>query len=192
MFTEQLYYHFSSIASTNTVAVNMAEQGAEHGTVVHADRQTGGKGRGGRQFSSPVGGLYFSLILRPDLDVTVLPLITLAAGTCLCTSIREAAAVPVVMKWPNDLYLRERKLAGILVDSGPIRKGQADFIVIGVGLNVTTAPEQFPLELRSKSISLAAVSSCCPSVETLLLRKNDTLTAVPFSEETTELSSGAE
>jgi len=156
---EHLYHYFPTINSTNTLAVNMAEQGAEHGTVVHADRQTGGKGRGGRRFESPAGGLYFSLILRPALDVSVLPLITLAAGTCLCASIREIVAVPVMMKWPNDLYLHERKLAGILTESGPIRGGRADFVVIGVGLNVTTTPEQFSPELRRKSISLAACST---------------------------------
>lgn len=171
---EHLYHYFPTINSTQTLAVNMAEQGAEHGTVVHADRQTGGRGRGGRQFESPAGGLYFSLILRPELDVSVLPLITLAAGTSLCTSIREIAALPVMMKWPNDLYLHERKLAGILTESGPIRRGRADFVVIGVGLNVTTTPEQFSPELRRKSISLVACSvgsagpASCPQVETLL------------------------
>ncbi len=171
---EHLYHYFPTIDSTNTLAVNMAEQGAEQGTVIHADRQTGGRGRGGRQFESPPGGLYFSLILRPALDVSVLPLITLAAGTCLCASIREIVAVPVMMKWPNDLYLHERKLAGILTESGPIRRGRADFVVIGVGLNLTTRPEQFSLDLRRKSISLAACSvdsagpASCPQVDTLL------------------------
>ncbi|MCI5166883.1 MAG: biotin--[acetyl-CoA-carboxylase] ligase [Candidatus Electrothrix sp. GM3_4] len=168
---KQLYHHFSTIDSTNTLAVHMAEQGAEHGTVIHANRQTGGRGRGGRQFESPAGGLYFSLILRPDLELADLPLITLAAGLGLCTSVREVASVPVMMKWPNDLYLHERKLAGILTESGPIRSGQAEFVVIGVGLNVTTTPEQFPPELRQKCISLAADISgpaSCPQVETLL------------------------
>ncbi len=171
MFKEQLYYHFSSIASTNTVAVDMAEQGAEHGTVVHADSQAGGKGRGERRFESPAGGLYFSLILRPELELEDLPLITLAAGTCLCSSIREAASVPIMMKWPNDLYLHERKLAGILTESGPIRSssnGRADFVVIGVGINMTTAPEQFPPELRQTCISLASVADSCPRIKILL------------------------
>jgi BirA family biotin operon repressor/biotin-[acetyl-CoA-carboxylase] ligase len=166
---EHLYHYFPTIDSTNTLAVNMAEQGAEQGTVVHADRQTGGRGRGGRQFESPAGGLYFSLILRPELDLADLPLITLAAGTSLCASIREAASVPVMMKWPNDLYLHERKLAGILTESGPIRGGQADFVVIGVGLNVTTTPEQFSLELRRKSISLAACPQVGMEVDILIL-----------------------
>ncbi|MCI5193639.1 MAG: biotin--[acetyl-CoA-carboxylase] ligase [Candidatus Electrothrix sp. AU1_5] len=169
MFNKQLYYHFSSIASTNTVAVNKAEQGAEHGTVIHADRQTCGKGRGGRAFASPVGGLYFSLILRPELDLADLPLITLAAGTCLCSTIREVASVPVMMKWPNDLYLYERKLGGILTESGPLRlgsrdgAGQADFVVIGVGINMTTRPEQFSPALRQTCIALASASELCPT-----------------------------
>jgi BirA family biotin operon repressor/biotin-[acetyl-CoA-carboxylase] ligase len=175
---EQLYHHlyhyFPTIDSTNTLAVNMAEQGAEHGTVIHADRQTGGRGRGGRQFESPAGGLYFSLILRPALELADLPLITLAAGIGLCASVREVASVPVMMKWPNDLYLHERKLAGILTESGPIRSGRAEFVVIGVGLNVTTTPKQFPPQLRQKCISMAADSAdfagpaSCPQVETLL------------------------
>ena len=171
MFNEQLYYHFSSIASTNTVAVEMAKQGAEHGSVIHADSQTGGKGRGGRQFESPVGGLYFSLVLRPELELAVLPLITLAAGTSLCSTLRAKVAVPVMMKWPNDLYLHERKLAGILTESGPIRSahnGRADFVVVGVGINITTTSKQFSSELRQTSISLANVSEVCPSPEILL------------------------
>ncbi|MCI5120239.1 MAG: biotin--[acetyl-CoA-carboxylase] ligase [Candidatus Electrothrix sp. AUS4] len=165
---EHLYHHFSSLDSTNTLALAMAEQGAEHGTVIHADRQSGGRGRGGRKFASPVGGLYFSLILHPELDLADLPLLTLAAGTGLCLSIREKLAVPVMMKWPNDLYLHERKLAGILTESGPIRGGKAEFVVIGVGINVSTAPELFPQELRQKSIALAHVVECCPSIEELL------------------------
>jgi BirA family biotin operon repressor/biotin-[acetyl-CoA-carboxylase] ligase len=168
IFKEELYYHFSSIASTNTVAVDMAGQGAEHGTVIHADRQTGGKGRGGRRFESPPGGLYFSLILRPKLELADLPLITLAAGTALCSCLREEVATPVMMKWPNDLYLHDRKLAGILTESGAIRSGQADFVVIGVGINVTTRPEQFSSELRQSCISLATVSDVSPSKKKLL------------------------
>lgn len=165
---EYLYHHFSVLDSTNTLALAMAEQGAEHGTVIHADRQSGGRGRGGRKFASPGGGLYFSLILRPELDLVDLPLLTLAAGTGLCLRLREALAVPVVMKWPNDLYMHERKLAGILTESGPIRGGRAEFVVIGVGINVSTPPELFPQELRQKSISLLHVAEHCPSIADLL------------------------
>ena len=163
-----LYHHFSSLDSTNTLAVHMAEQGAEHGTVIHADRQTGGRGRGGRRFESPAGGLYFSLILRPKLEPADLPLITLAAGTGLCLSLREAVSVPVMMKWPNDLYLYERKLGGILTESGSIRAGKAEFVVIGVGLNLTTELKQFSPELQEKGISLAQIAVDIPETDNLL------------------------
>ncbi|MCI5222860.1 MAG: biotin--[acetyl-CoA-carboxylase] ligase, partial [Candidatus Electrothrix sp. AR4] len=69
-----LYHHFPTIDSTNTLAVSMAKQGAEHGTIIHADAQTGGRGRAARTFVSPVGGLYFSLILRPEISICDLPL----------------------------------------------------------------------------------------------------------------------
>ncbi|MCI5150848.1 MAG: biotin--[acetyl-CoA-carboxylase] ligase, partial [Candidatus Electrothrix sp. MAN1_4] len=173
---KHLYHHFPSLGSTNTLAVKMAEQGAKHGTVIHADRQTGGKGRGERRFESPAGGLYFSLILHPELELADLPLITLAAGTGLCSCIREVTSLPVLMKWPNDLYLHERKLAGILSESGPIRSaynGQADFVVIGVGMNVTTKPEQFSPELRQTCISLAsAAENSLPANDLLTLLVN--------------------
>ncbi|XOF33665.1 MAG: biotin--[acetyl-CoA-carboxylase] ligase [Candidatus Electrothrix sp. YB6] len=174
---EHLYCHFQAVDSTNTLAVRLAEQGAEHGTVIHADCQTGGRGRGGRRFVSPAGGLYFSLILRPEIDLCALPLITLAAGTALCSCLRAAADVPVQIKWPNDLYLQDRKLAGILTESGPIRHGRTDFVVIGAGINVTTAPEQFPADLRQKSTSLAAVAARCPEREKLLPLLVDALCA---------------
>lgn len=166
---KHLYHHFTTLNSTNTLAVKLAKQGAEHGTVVHADKQSQGRGRAGRAFASPAGGLYFSLILRPELDLGDLPLITLAAGTCLCSSIREVASVPVMMKWPNDLYLYERKLGGILTESGPLRlggTGQADFVVIGVGINMTTRPEQFSPALRQTCIALASASDICSTSPT--------------------------
>ncbi|MCI5146740.1 MAG: biotin--[acetyl-CoA-carboxylase] ligase, partial [Candidatus Electrothrix sp. AR3] len=153
-----LYHHFSTLDSTNTLAVAMAEQGAEHGTVIHADRQTCGRGRGDRTFLSPIGGLYFSLILRPDIEFSVLSLTTLAAGVGLCRGIKKATGGQAQLKWPNDLYVKEKKIAGMLIESGPVRKGdQVDFIVLGVGINVTTQSKHFPAELRTKITTLAKV-----------------------------------
>ena len=142
---------------------------APHGTVIHADCQTGGRGRGGREFLSPVGGLYFSLIVRPELKPADLPLITLAAGVGLCNGIRQVADVSVQLKWPNDLYLEDKKLAGILTESGAMRHGgQPEFIVIGVGINVTTDPDQFPSPLRNKIISLSHCADPGTDTDTLL------------------------
>jgi BirA family biotin operon repressor/biotin-[acetyl-CoA-carboxylase] ligase len=148
----------------------MAVEGACHGTVIHADQQSGGRGRGGREFLSPAGGLYFSLILRPRLDIHDLPLITLAAGVGLSNGIRQATGVRVQLKWPNDLYSNDRKLGGVLTESGPIKSGTVpEFLVIGVGVNVNTDLDKFPSSLRRKVISLYHHVACSPvDIDTLL------------------------
>ncbi len=148
----------------------MAAQGACHGTVIYADQQSEGRGRGGREFISPAGGLYFSLIIKPELEVHDLPLITLAAGVGLCTGIKQETGVAVQLKWPNDLYSDDRKLGGVLTESGPIKSGAVpEFLVIGAGVNVNTDPDQFPSSLRRKVISLYHHAAGSPvDVETLL------------------------
>jgi BirA family biotin operon repressor/biotin-[acetyl-CoA-carboxylase] ligase len=155
-------HHFAIVDSTSSIALDFAQQGAAQGTVVHADQQTGGRGRNGRQFCSPPGGLYFSLILRPELELVDFPLLTLAAGVGLCRGISKTTGVQLQLKWPNDLYFADRKLGGILTESGPLRAGLPEFVVVGVGINVVAPPEDFPPELLSRIISLAeagAVSS---------------------------------
>lgn len=150
-----MFHHFSVLDSTSSLALDMARQGAEHGTVVHADRQTGGRGRRGRQFFSPPGGLYFSVILRSVLEPADFPLLTLAAGVGLTNGLKRTAGIQPQLKWPNDLYLEDRKLGGILTESGPLRSGLPEFVVVGVGINVAAPPEHFPPELRSRIIALA-------------------------------------
>ena len=150
-----MIYHFAVVDSTNILATRMAAQGAAQGTVIHADQQTGGRGRAGREFVSPPGGLYFSLILRPVMNTCDLPLITLAAGAGLCAEIRKTAHVDVRLKWPNDLYFTNRKLGGILTESGPFQGGSGpDFVIVGVGINVRTPLELFPSTLRNRAVSL--------------------------------------
>lgn len=154
-----MLHQYSVLDSTSNLALDLARQGAEQGTVIQADQQTGGRGRGRRQFSSPPGGLYFSLIVRPALEPEDFPLLTLAAGVGLCRGIKQAAGVQVQLKWPNDLYVADRKLGGILTESGPLRGGLPEFVVIGVGINLLVLPEDFPLELRGRIISLAELGA---------------------------------
>ena len=150
-----MIHHFTRVASTNTRAVKIAEEGAGHGTVIYADQQTAGRGRGGRKFHSPGGGLYFTIIIKPHLENQDLPLVTLAAGVGLCRAIQSIRAVDVRLKWPNDLYFHDRKLAGILTESGPVSPGSCpEYLVVGVGLNLTTQCSLFPSDLRSRVISL--------------------------------------
>ena len=139
--------------STNRVAMEMAENGATHGTVVVADAQTAGRGRMGRRWVSPAGkNLYVSLLLRPPVPAVDAPQLALVAGVALADAV-EAVGVPAALKWPNDLYCRGRKAAGILAEmaSGP---DGVRHVVIGVGLNVNVEEEDFPTELRGAATSL--------------------------------------
>ena len=139
--------------STNRVAMEMAENGAPHGTVVVADAQTAGRGRMGRRWVSPAGkNLYVSLLLRPSVPTADAPRLALVAGVALADAV-EAMGVPASLKWPNDLYCGGRKAAGILAEmaSDP---GGVRHVVIGVGLNVNMEEADFPPDLRDAATSL--------------------------------------
>jgi BirA family biotin operon repressor/biotin-[acetyl-CoA-carboxylase] ligase len=139
--------------STNRVAMEMAENGAKHGTVVVADAQTAGRGRMGRRWVSPAGkNLYVSLLLRPSVPTVDAPRLALVAGVALADAV-EAVGVPASLKWPNDLYCGGRKAAGILAEMASDPDG-VRHVVIGVGLNVNMEEADFPPDLRDTSTSL--------------------------------------
>lgn len=150
--------------------MQMALQGAEHGTVVVAGQQAHGRGRGEKQFSSPPGGLYMSVVLRPDLPADRLPFISLAAGLACATAIEEQADLTVALKWPNDLYLQGRKLGGILAQTGPYSPvaHTIPFVVLGIGINVNTRRETFPPELHNIVTSLYDARPGQYDIDTLL------------------------
>jgi BirA family transcriptional regulator, biotin operon repressor / biotin---[acetyl-CoA-carboxylase] ligase len=142
--------HFAGVGSTNTVARELAAAGAPHGTIVTADEQTAGRGRQGRSWTTPPGAaLAYSAILRPLLPRhSVLPL---AVPLAVCeVAERLRPGIECKVKWPNDIHLDGRKLAGILIEARP----QDGWAVIGVGLNLTVAAEEFPAELRERATSL--------------------------------------
>ncbi len=147
---------YKTIGSTNTEAISLAEDGAAHGTVVVARQQTGGRGRDGRSFASPPGGLYFSLILRPRLAAADFPLLTLAVGVGIHGALAPlAASTELLLKWPNDLFLADRKLAGVLTQASPCSAGSLPhYVIAGVGINLNTDPALFPSSLRGSVISL--------------------------------------
>jgi len=139
--------------STNRVAMEMAENGARHGTVVVADAQTAGRGRMGRRWVSPAGkNLYVSLLLRPPVPTVDAPLLALVAGVALADAV-EAVGVPGSLKWPNDLYCGGRKAGGILAEMASDPDG-VRHVVIGVGLNVNMEEADFPPDLRGTATSL--------------------------------------
>ena len=142
--------HYRLTDSTNSRARELAEAGAPVGTVVTAREQTEGRGRQGRVWTAPEGkALLYSAILRPlDERHLLLPLSVPLAVCAAAETLRPGAECQV--KWPNDVWLGGRKLAGILIEAKP----QDGWAVIGIGLNLTIAPEEFPPDLRDKAVSL--------------------------------------
>lgn len=136
------------IDSTNRAARTWARAGAPSGAVVVAARQTAGRGRMQRRWESPAGtGLYLSAVVRPEMPLEKFPSLTFAAAMAACDACRALGA-PARIKWPNDLVLDGRKVAGILLE----REGDA--AVIGIGVNVRQRITDFPEELREKAGSL--------------------------------------
>lgn len=142
------HHHHESIDSTNERARELAIDGAPSGTVVTASEQTAGRGRQGRRWSAPPDeALLYSAILRPlDLRHLLLPL---AVPVAVCEAAESLAPVSCRIKWPNDIWLEERKLGGILIEARP-----PQWAVIGVGVNVAVADEDFPADMRWPAISL--------------------------------------
>lgn len=142
--------------STNRVALTLGQQGAVHGTAVVAGSQTAGRGRLGRVWQSPAGrGLYCSFIVRPRLGAEEYPRLTFAAGIAVATSVEHLFRTKPGLKWPNDVYFDHRKCGGILNEaSGLGGKSEDRFAIIGIGINVNTAPGEFPPEIRENATSL--------------------------------------
>lgn len=151
---------FDCVESTNDLAKSMAHQGAPHGTVLIADRQTGGRGRRGRTFFSPAGvGIYMSVILRPQCNPHDLMHLTCATAVATCNAVEAAAIFRPSIKWTNDLVYGNRKLAGILTELSVDSKTSAlEYAIIGIGINCCQCIEDFSPELQDFAGSLAMYS----------------------------------
>jgi BirA family biotin operon repressor/biotin-[acetyl-CoA-carboxylase] ligase len=125
--------------STNDEAGRLARAGARHGTIVIADEQRAGRGRDGRTWQSPKGGLYLSAVLRTSLPLVDVPPMTLAIGIGLCDAIRTFGG-PAVLKWPNDVLVGDKKLAGVLVEAQS-QGGKLDAVIVGIGVNLELVPD---------------------------------------------------
>jgi len=153
--------------STNDDLLDIAATGAPHGTVVQADFQTHGRGRHGRRWSSPrpAENLLFSVLLRPDSEFGKISGITLAIGLAVRQAVQPLVDAPVLVKWTNDIYVRERKLAGILVETR-FRGNFPTAIVVGVGINVHA--RQFEDEVAQLATSLDLLGAKPVRLEDLL------------------------
>ena len=145
-----------SCDSTNQVALDAAKESAPEGLVVVSEVQTAGRGRQRRLWHSPPGrNLYFSILLRPQCPQSRLPQLAMVAALALRQALRKVAPeLDIGLKWPNDLWLNGQKLSGILCECPP-QSGKRCAIVVGIGLNVNTAREDFPPELQATATSLA-------------------------------------
>ena len=128
--------HYDSIGSTNDEAMRLAREGAAHGTVVHADEQTAGRGRLSRRWLSPPGNLYLSIVLRPDVPAARSVEIGLVAALAVADAVDALLPqhVRATLKWPNDVLARNGKIAGILLEQAD------DTLILGIGLNILQAP----------------------------------------------------
>jgi BirA family biotin operon repressor/biotin-[acetyl-CoA-carboxylase] ligase len=158
--------HFENTDSTNERARGLAIDGAPSGTVVTAGVQTAGRGRRGRQWTAPAGrALLCSAILTPlELEHSLLPL---AVPLAVCEAVESLAPIECRVKWPNDVWVERRKLAGVLIEAEP-----PAWAVIGIGLNVTVGLEEFPADLRQPATSVGhgvsveqALAAVCGKLE---------------------------
>ena len=142
---------YASLPSTMDAASALAHDGARHGVVIVADEQTAGRGRRGAAWQSPAGaGLYFSFIARPR-DAAAVSLLTLAAGVAVRDGIQRASGLAADLKWPNDLIVGRRKLAGILAEGVAIGSREAA-VIIGVGVNLQ--PAAYPPDVAARATSI--------------------------------------
>ncbi len=156
---------FEQIDSTMNEAERQAEGGAPDGTLILAGRQTAGRGRRGRSWETPPGNLALSAVLRPRLSLQEVALLGFAAGLALhdCLSVYPELAGRIRLKWPNDLLLEGAKLSGLLLESRSDAAGGAEWLILGLGVNLAWAPEDTPYP----ATSLSAVMSPVPDARTI-------------------------
>jgi BirA family biotin operon repressor/biotin-[acetyl-CoA-carboxylase] ligase len=145
---------YPEVASTNTLAMEMAAQGATEGAVVISEMQTGGKGRLGRKWLSPKGNLYLSVILRPDIPIYKAPLITLMGAVAVASAVRAACEVEAAIKWPNDIYLSGKKVGGLLTEMSA-EQDRIRHVVLGIGLDVNMKLDALPDDIQLLTTTLA-------------------------------------
>lgn len=165
-----MIHRFETLDSTNTKAKAMALEGAPHGTVVIAERQTNGRGRLGRSFDSPAGGgIYMSMILRSNCPPTELMHLTCAVAVAVCNGVEKALGFRPGIKWINDLTVGGKKLGGILTElSINPNTGLVDFAIVGIGLNCNRNLEDFPEELRAIACSASIIAGQAIDTDTLI------------------------
>ena len=146
MIGHQVYY-FDSLDSTQNQALKMADNTSNNGAVIVAAQQTGGRGRSGRKWISPKGGIWFSVILQPKFDISITTLFPIASALALSNAIEKTFKISPELKWPNDLTIKGKKIAGMLVDVS-LESNRIENMVLGVGINFNVDVKQIEKTLK--------------------------------------------
>lgn len=146
-------HYFKEVDSTNEVAKYLAKNGAEEGTIVISEIQNRGKGRRGKTWISPPGGVWMTIILRPDILPSSAPQLTLVTGVAVAETLKKECKLDVGIKWPNDILIGNKKVCGILTEvNASINK--VNYVVVGIGIDMNVDVPLFPPELQRGATSL--------------------------------------
>jgi BirA family biotin operon repressor/biotin-[acetyl-CoA-carboxylase] ligase len=177
---------FESIDSTNLEAMRQARAGASEGLCIMAREQTAGRGRLDRSWHSPKdAGLYFSIVLRPALEMNLWPLLPLMSALAVSDALMKSCGLSTDIKWPNDILANDRKLCGILVETVETETGSA--AIVGIGVNLTS--EGAPKDLRSTATSIEEITNRKPDAEEVM---TELLKAIAERYEVLQNAGGAE
>jgi len=164
------FHYFPSIGSTNSEARRLAENGAAEGEIVIAEAQSQGRGRLGRAWESPpLANLYLSIILRPHLPPVHAPQITLMAAVALAETVGAFLTGPPAIKWPNDIVVDGKKLAGILTEAA-CDSARVEYVILGIGLNLNYGADSMPAFLRPRATSIFQLTGQPVARESVLRR----------------------
>jgi len=146
-FLGKRVYYFDSTDSPQNFAMEIASNDKENGTVVISKKQTGGRGRMKRKWKSPTGGIWMSIIIHPKFDVSYTTLVPIATSLALCIAIEKILKIKPELKWPNDVTLKGKKVAGVLVDTSII-SNEIENMVLGIGINFKIKPHELASTIK--------------------------------------------
>lgn len=151
-------YYFGTIDSTQNFALELAKRPHENGSLVIADRQTQGRGRLNRKWVSPKGGIWMSILLRPNFELSHTSLFPMATSLALAVSIEKTLKIKTELKWPNDITIKGNKVAGILIDAS-VESNKIDYLIIGIGINFKINPGTISKSIKQKKYGIATLIS---------------------------------
>ena len=140
-FLGKRIYYFDTIDTTQNFAMGIASKNNENGTIIISKKQTGGRGRMKRKWKSPVGGIWMSIIIHPKFDISYATLVPIATSLALCISMEKILKIKPELKWPNDVTLKGKKVAGVLIDTSII-SNEIENMVLGIGINFKIKPHE--------------------------------------------------